>query len=448
MNICEKLTGALLALTFFLCCQAFAADANPFGESYPQYDGTIVSEIRVIGLKRSKETVVRWMLGAREGEPFNSKLWRQGTEHLYGTSSVYDIQTDIKPLTVDGANRLVITVHLQDKWTLFPYAEARGGGGSLAIEVGVFDTNFAGTFSQVSASAAYLDQTYSYDLNFLQPWVMGTDYSFGLDLAKIETPVDWQNHGGAPQEHYMWTRNQQQIYLGKHNGENVHLGLFAETLKDSLHSATGRKEDIIYTLQQYRLRPSIKFWQVSQAEYLEEGHELTLAGTVANPLHEHYGSYAAAVSWKDVYYLPESKNIAYFLSAGATSPVPVGYQFRLGGFDSVRGFETDRAIGRFYGRGNFEYRASVWKHKFSILDIDRVVLQGCAFSDVGSVWRMAELDSSGKRTQSGTRALGSVGLGIRAIFLHFSSAILRIDAARALFPNEGVNISFGIGQFF
>jgi outer membrane protein assembly factor BamA len=437
-----------IAIASFFSNSTFAQESDPFGENYPQFNGKIISEIQVIGLKRSRDRKVRWMLGGAEGESFDAKRWKNGIEHLYHTSSVYEIHTDIKPVNVGGIDEIAITVHLTDKWTLFPYAELQGGGGSLNIEAGVFDTNVAGTFAAVSVSGAYLDGSYSYDVNFLQNWVLGSDYAFGLDIARIDTPVIWQNEGSTTLKDFIWSRQQQQIFIGKHNGENIHLGAFLDLYKDSVKRTNNTGNDIVYGLEQYRIRPSIKVGKTSASEYLEQGHELTFSSGFANPLHPPYEYQSATVSWKDVYYFPDTKNVAYFLSVGTMSRAPLAYQFRLGGFDTVRGFATNRAIGRTFARGSFEYRATLWRHQFPFLDLDRVILQGCAFSDVGEMWKLAGQNLAGSHTQNGSLALGSVGIGIRAILLKFSDAILRIDAARAVFPKEGMNISFGVGQFF
>jgi hypothetical protein len=44
--------------------------------------------------------------------------------------------------------------------------------------------------------------------------------------------------------------------------------------------------------------------------------------------------------------------------------------------------------------------------------------------------------------------LWSAGLGFRANFLHFAGAIIRFDLARTVHPDEGLGLSFGVGQFF
>ncbi|MGZ3705797.1 MAG: hypothetical protein ACXWP1_07630, partial [Bdellovibrionota bacterium] len=47
---------------------AFAKAPEPgsdvVAELYPQYDGIPVGKITIVGLKRSRESFVRWMLGA------------------------------------------------------------------------------------------------------------------------------------------------------------------------------------------------------------------------------------------------------------------------------------------------------------------------------------------------------------------------------------------------
>ncbi|MGZ3683460.1 MAG: hypothetical protein ACXVCI_06385, partial [Bdellovibrionota bacterium] len=64
-------------------------------------------------------------------------------------------------------------------------------------------------------------------------------------------------------------------------------------------------------------------------------------------------------------------------------------------------------------------------------------------------WNSAGIDlSTGQNTQKDTRFLYSAGAGLRAIFLHFANATVRLDVARAIVPQEGFNVGFGVGQFF
>ena len=182
---------------------------------------------------------------------------------------------------------------------------------------------------------------------------------------------------------------------------------------------------------------------------LFRSEEAVFSAASANPLNSNLEYHAFMASWKQVFFLPDTKNIAYFFSLNAMSSSPLAYQNRLGGFDSVRGFGLNRVISLDTARANLEYRFTLLKWKIPFFDIDRVILQSCAFLDAGYGWNVAQIDPvTGKNTQNESAILYSAGAGLRAIFVHFANAIARLDFARAIRPDEGFNISFGVGQFF
>ena len=419
-------------------------------ELYPLYNGVMVGKITLTGLKRSREAVVRWMLGAREGEPFDAQSWQSGVEHLYKTESVYEIHTTIDKYIANGREELSIRLARVDKWTLFPYVELQGGGGALSFSAGVFDTNLLGTFTNFYLGGAYLDREYSYEMGLSQKWLLQTTYSLAFDLARTVLPVSLQNSAGDIQQSFTWSRAQQALTVGKQNGERVYWEVGLEAFRDTLRKSNPRTSTFIYPgLGQIRVTPKLHLWKVSHSDYLEQGHELTVSVFAANPLDSDRDYHGATVSWKQVFYFPDTRNVAYFLSIGHMTSAPLAYQYRLGGFDSVRGFSVNRIFGPDSAHANLEYRSTIFIYKIPFWDLDRMVLQSCIFTDGGASWNSAGLDNvTGQGLQRDTRLLYSVGAGVRAIFLHFANATARIDVAKAVVPREGYNVAFGIGQFF
>ncbi|MGZ3654060.1 MAG: BamA/TamA family outer membrane protein [Bdellovibrionota bacterium] len=433
---------------------AFAKAPEPgsdvVAELYPQYDGIPVGKITIVGLKRSRESFVRWMLGARIGEPFDSQTWQTGIEHLYKTESVYDLHTAIDKVSVNGHEELLIQLSLEDKWTLFPYFDIQGGGGSVSYTAGIFDTNLLGTFTNVYLGGGYLDGEYSYELGASQKWFLQSTYSLAIDISKISQPVGLQNSAGNLLQTFTWARARQAATLGKQNGERVYWELGFEAFRDTLRETSLRTSTFLFNnMEQFRITPSFHLWKVSHSDYLEQGHELIVSGFDANPANPDRDYHGVQAAWKQVIFLPDTRNIAYYLGFSHMTSAPVAYQFRLGGFDSVRGFGVNRIFGLDSARANFEYRSTILIAKMPFFDLDRMVLQGAFFSDLGNSWNSAGIDlSTGQNTQKDTRFLYSAGAGLRAIFLHFANATVRLDVARAIVPQEGFNVGFGVGQFF
>jgi len=434
-----------LLLLLFLSVPA-QAETSVIEQYFPQFEGRPIRQLRIHGLLRSRESLVLWMLGAQEGAPFNARAWQTGIERLYKTDSIYDIHTRI----TEVGSEIKLDLSLEDKWTLFPYFDFQGGGGSISLSAGLFDTNLLGTFTNVYAGGGYLDGEYSYEFGASQKWFLQSTYSLGADVAKIVQPVTWQNPAGENLANFTWERKHELITLGKQNGERVYWELPIEAYKDSVKNPNARTQGVVHEGRaQWKITPTIHLGKISHSDYLEEGHELGLSAFGANPAQANLAYYGAQIAWKHVTFLPDTRNLAYFLRFSHMTAAPLAYQFRLGGFDSVRGFATNRIFGLDSARANFEYRATILKWKIPALDLGPVVLQGALFTDAGQSWNSAGIDlATGAPTQKSKLFLYSAGTGLRAIFLRFANALARIDVAKAVEPNEGFNVAFGVGQFF
>ena len=177
--------------------------------------------------------------------------------------------------------------------------------------------------------------------------------------------------------------------------------------------------------------------------FLEQGQELAFAPTTANFLDSKKQYSQLVVSYKRTFVFGNA-NIAAFASSGAMTRAAIPYLFHLGGYDTVRGFSTNRAIGRYYLTEITEYRP--YLGRFPLPIAGTTVLQGCVFEDVGAMFNSDDLSAT-RRVDSEV-TLASAGIGVRFNFLRFAGAIVRIDVARTIHPDEGVGVGLGVGQFF
>ena len=449
---------ALIAMNL-LCSVGNFAFASPkrdsgfdiIGEIYPEFNGKTIHLIKIQGLKRSKEELVRWLLGIHEGEAFDSTRWHNGIEKLYSTGTLFEIYSKLNVVNIGGEEQLEILLNAQDKWTLFPYLDFQSGGGSLNLEAGVFDTNVAGTFTEAAIGGAYLDSSYSYSASFFQKYVMGSDISFGANIAKIRTPIALQDRDGSKLQDFTWIRNQQGITWGRQHSETFRTKYYLDFYKDKETSIDSRAAYNVYRIQQYRFSPTLIKGKVSNSGIFEQGSEFTVTPAFANPFRDQYHIESLSAAYKRVFYLPNRHNFAFYLGGGLMSKAPLAYQFRLGGFESIRGFSANRAMGLEYLRSNWEFRSAIWGSRIKVFDIGKFILQSCAFTDFGTMLRLSRINPSDANSsvyQNGTLLMSSAGIGLRIIFLELSGASIRIDWAKTLTPKEGSNISFGVGQFF
>jgi outer membrane protein assembly factor BamA len=407
------------------------------------YDGAEITEIRIIGLTRTSETAVRWLLGGTEGEKFESARWILGLTKLYNTVALYDISSHITDETENESERKIsIDVYLKDKWTLLPFITIQGGGSVVNYGGGVFDTNFGGYFTNVSLGYAYLNQSATYDINLFQEWVGSTDFQAWLDISRNGFPIDLYSTDDTGLGSFTWARNQQEIMWGR-RFPNIRSMIFLDFFNDEITTGAGTTGAQLFSGEQYRVRPSIIIGRDNLSNYLERGYELTITPSLANFFAGSESYYNFQTTFKQVWILPHETNFAYFINVGATTSVPFPYQYHLGGFDTVRGFSTTRFMGPYYLNANIEYRPLLAVTRISFLNLDQLAVQGVLFTDLGYIWADGNSPLGGA-----SLALASAGLGLRFNFVRFAGCIIRLDLAQTITPSEGMGLSFGVGQFF
>jgi outer membrane protein assembly factor BamA len=408
-------------------------------EGLRPFEGRTITKIEIHGLIRTSERAVRWLLGNQEGEKFSTDAWILGLQKLYNTSDLYDLKTKIRS---DSTAGIAIDLFLKDKWTLLPYATLQGGGGTYNYGGGVFDTNLGGYFTNVAVGFAYVNQDLTYDLNFFQEWISNTNFEAEIDISRNGAPTGVQDGSGNVLGNFTWDRNQQQFMFGR-RFPNIRSMLFFEVFNDQVENSSTSPGATVYPEEQYRLRPLIIFGRVNLSNFLERGYELTLTASFANFFSGAHSYYGAIATFKNSNIVRDNDNFSYFVNVGALTDAPYPYRYHLGGYDTVRGFNTYRFIGSYYVSTNIEYRPLLAVDRFSFFDLDQIALQGCVFVDAGYIW-------STPNSPQGGSSLGmlSAGVGLRINFVRFAGAIIRMDLARTVTPDEGFGFSFGVGQFF
>ncbi len=62
------------------------------------------------------------------------------------------------------------------------------------------------------------------------------------------------------------------------------------------------------------------------------------------------------------------------------------------------------------------------------------------------MWNSSDMIAN--RQVDAEQSLLSAGVGLRFNIQKFAGAIMRIDVARTIYPDEGVGLALGVGQFF
>ena len=415
-------------------------------EAWKAFDGQIVRSITINGLIRTRLISIQWLMSVKKGEDFKSEAFSRDLQVLYNTGNLYDIQGDVTPDPQGGVD---VTVSFKDKWTLFPAFGAQGGGGSSTVGGGIFESNLLGYLVNSSVLVWSFNGTTSYDINANQEYFAGTDMMWSLDWQdNIEAQtVHYANGNVAGQ--FAWRRQQKEIMLGVHAEGPWRFLFYTSVYADSVFNNDGGFNiKIPYMGLQQRFYPKAIFGRVNWTNYQENGFEFTLQPTVTNLIGPGPQWQALELDFKQVWKTGEKNkdNIAIYLSTSHMTQGGPNFIYEVGGYYNVRGYVDLREFGRDVAFANFEWRPYLFRHRYDFLDLDLMVVQGCIFSDIGSAWGDSSL--TGESAASVQKILWSAGAGLRIHWVRFAGAILRLDWAQTLSPNEGVGFSFGIGQFF
>ena len=430
-----------------------ATTANPdpvLVKKWEPYNGKKISRIVLKGLIRTREQTARWLMSSTEGQSFSSYQFAVDVQTLLNSGNLYDIST-LVAYDPEVPDKVQVTVTVTDKWTLLPVVGGQGGGGAYTYGGGLYDSNLLGTFTLAQALLYNYNGVLSYDVYFYNEFIAGTQTMASLDWSNNVNPTVIHNINDSSAGSFSWQRQQEELMVGTHLPGPVRIQIFGDYYFDSLLNSSGVNISV-FPGNQYRLHPVVILDRVNIVEFLEEGQEITLQPSTANffgPVQAYQGF---DIRYKKVFRVGEADNLALDFFAGAMSQAPAPYEYQVGGYLNLRGYSDSRQVGPYTALGNIEYRPFIYKHRFGrildadLFDVDLVALQACIFSDFGSAWGDSTL--TGDPGTQELNVLWSAGVGFRVNFLHYAGAILRLDLARTIRPDEGWGLSFGVGQFF
>ena len=408
-----------------------------FGAVHAQNDSALpVNEIRFLGLKKTKDRVLRQILKLSPGRLATEKEIERDLQILKNFSSIGDAYYQVD--TID--NKLNITYDLDEINTLIPIINFGGIKNNVWFQAGFSDINLLGTGNSISASYRNIDKRSSGEAFFRALRVKGTKWGYSLSLSKWASrePLYFPNDATV-----------------NYNYDNNSLGI------------TG--------IYQFSLNRSVEFGgSIFEENYLKQGGSdlpgpqkliqlkyLGKIGYTENFVDRIYFS-LKGFTWNFLYqkvYTREDKSIFdHFVVESKYFLLPdkeINFAFRLRFGISTNNntpfapFVVDshinlRGVGNRIDRGtaqtvlNIEYRQTFfhdkdWGGQFVV------------FSDLGT-WRAPGEKLEDMLEIENVRHF--VGSGVRIIYKPIYGAVLRIDYGFDLYRLYERGFVIGFGQYF
>ncbi|MCO4764387.1 MAG: BamA/TamA family outer membrane protein [Myxococcales bacterium] len=407
----------------------------------PKLCGKPLKAVVIRGLTRTAEVVVRRELLMKPGEKLQCDAVRESVQRLRNLGIFRRVDVHLTP----AAQTVVVSLRVDEKWTLLPIFSAGRGGGRLFLQAGAQDSNLGGRYLQLQGYWWMFAGTHSAVIALTDPRLFHERFQATIVVEHGNRNRYLYETGQGPSA--AWSRHRERVTLALSDvrqpkrtyGLQTHLlwdrfstRLLSDRLK--LHDnntlvGTGLPADGGWLLASAWAR----LGRIDKDDYLERRGYVHLAATLGQPLFAE----TAQKTW--IRGLIEAKwawlatgtrlNLVARIRLGAQTQAHPAHRLFVGGLSAVRGYWEGRFAGERMATGNLEARLPSLHGRV-------LVLQHVVFADTGWV-------HGGGKWQGGV----SLGTGVRIIMPLIARFVARLDVAWAAMDDDW-RISFGSQQFF
>ncbi|RLC30699.1 MAG: outer membrane protein assembly factor BamA [Deltaproteobacteria bacterium] len=395
--------------------------------------------INITGNTITRDKVIRRELKAIEAGDFSGEAMRKSKENLDRLGFFEDVKMETRKGSRD--DQMILDVKVRERPT-GSFSVGAGYSSEDAI-FGMFQisqSNLFGKGQKLQASARLGGLSTQFTLNFTEPWLFDTHYSGNIELYKWKQEYDDYTYEGEDYDDY--TRNSYGIRLGlgypidrideftrgsvQYGYDNSDISNIPDTASPAWKDMEGKNITSSLTFG-VRRDSRDKPWDTHKGS--QNSLSLEVAGGLLGGDVGFY-KFRASSAW----YFPLVWNTVFlargnwgYIKKKPGEKLPVFQKFRIGGINSVRGFDygdiSPRDINGEYVGGEkmmyytLEYRVPILKKQGIV---------GLVFFDCGNVFEKGE-----SYTFSGIKR--SAGGGIR---WYSPMGPLRLEYGKNLNPKE------------
>ncbi len=364
-----------------------------------------VERIDIEGNTTTLDRVIRQQFQIVEGDPFNPREIRQSAERIRALGFFSTSDVDVRDGT--STDRVVVDVDVEEQ----PTGSLNLGGSysindGFGVAIGLTENNFLGRGQRLSFSIATAQESEEYVLGFTEPYLLGRDLRFDLDLGTSGATSTFATYdadsvffqpaltfktgeSGALKVGYNWRRNEMivrdpvengavigdEIALGKQTTSSLGLTYSWDSRIIGLNPTSGYLFEL--GAEFAGLGGDTKYVRTKAkavAQTLVYNEEITLRATLEGGALHWQGSNASRVL--DRYYL--TPDIFRGFEPGGVGP------------RHITGTTNDALGGNLYAVARFEA-------EFPLGLPEELGIRGGLFYDVGNLWDLdgANLSSAG-----------------------------------------------------
>ncbi|UWQ30716.1 outer membrane protein assembly factor BamA [Leisingera sp. M523] len=419
-----------------------------------------VERIDIEGNTTTLDRVIRQQFRSVEGDPFNPRSIRNSAERIRALG--FFANADVETREGSSSDQVIIDVDVEEQ----PTGSLNLGGAysvtdGFGVSVGLTENNFLGRGQRLSFNVATATESDSYVLGFTEPYLLGRDLRFDLDLGLNETDSSFSEYrtkriffqpaltfstgeDTSLQVRYTWDADEMLFTDGEDDDTTSFLAspVIRNEIAQGERSASAIGFTYRYDSRLTGLDPTAGFLVEIGADYAGLGGDS-----------EYFKTTTKIVAQKQI--LNEEVTIRATLEAGAFQWEGSGSSRSIDRFvltpSVMRGFEPggigprDQSSG---APGNSSYNDFLGGNYYAVARFDaefplglpeELGMRGALFYDVGSLWGTQNVDRSLPAGGNATVVGGSrsfrhvVGVsllwttGIGPLRFNFSKALQKED---------------------
>jgi len=428
-------------------CNIFGAAWS--SEFYPisQMSGKKISQVIISGNKRTTNTTISQELQLKPGETLTEEKANTSIQQLKNLR-IFDKVNLHYRASKNNSNNVDVIANVSDRWTTIPIFKAGSGGGSSYYTVGAYDVNAFGRYLELGAQYQNYNGKNGAVTWFRNPRFFGKRILIGFDIWHLQLNQNlYEQKSGNLVGAYTNTRTRIHGFAKKELKSWFELGLgFDYMMDDFTQFGLSDKQVIANQQNQFNspasttqnfLELNLRLGKLNYDRFLVEGYQsdIDLRSTFSSLSSDEN---SVELQIKNTYFikLDHKQNIGFNLVYGYTNTPLIQHHFYLGGLFEVRGYVDQRFHGKAFVRSNIEYRIPSYQTSW-------LVLQHILFIDAGRISQSHSEIINNKGT-----SFASAGFGIRFISPKIYRFNARLDVAKPLANESGIDVSFGLQQFF
>jgi len=423
--------------------------------------------INIIGNTITRDKVIRRELKAIEGEDFSGEMIRRSTENLNRLGFFEGVEVQTKKGSHDDL--MVLDVKIKERPTgSFSLGAGYSSQDSMFAMFQIAQNNLFGRAQKLQLSAKLGGLSSEFNISFVEPWLFDTRLSGSVNIYRWKQEYEDYTYDGVEYEDY--ERDSEGVRLGfgfpidkidEFTRGSITYGYDDSNISNIPFDASYAWKD----MEGQNVTSSLTFgirrdsrdkpWNTSKGSVNSLSFEYAgIGGDVCFDKIRITSTWYFPLFWETVFLVRGNWGYIHERSGGK---LPVYQKFRIGGMNTIRGFEYasvtphdpdsgERIGGKKMMYYNFEYRVPLIKEQGIVglvfFDAGNVYGPGKIYDDTGNI---AERDD-GSYSFSNMRS--SAGFGIR---WYSPMGPLRMEYGKNLDPREDEESSkweFSVGGLF